>query len=144
MDQKSGIQISQRMFMQTVLVLFLLMMAAGVLTRVVPAGSYARVVVDGRETLVPGSFQFTTPPDYPIWRWFTAPLEVLAAPGSATIIVIIIFLLFIGGAFAILEKSGIIHAVLGRLVLRFQGRKVCPHAGNQLPVHVDGRLLWHL
>jgi uncharacterized ion transporter superfamily protein YfcC len=123
MDQKSGIQISQRMFMQTVLVLFLLMMAAGVLTRVVPAGSYAREVVDGRETLVPGSFQFTTPPDYPIWRWFTAPLEVLAAPGSATIIVIIIFLLFIGGAFAILEKSGIIHAVLGQLVIRFQGRK---------------------
>jgi uncharacterized ion transporter superfamily protein YfcC len=123
MKQRSGVQISQRMFMQTVMVLLFLMMAAGVLTCVVPAGSYARVDVDGRETLVPGSFQFTAAPDYPIWRWFTAPVEVLGAPGSATIIVIIIFLLFIGGTFAILEKSGIIHAVLGRLVIRFQGRK---------------------
>ncbi|MEN4101043.1 MAG: AbgT family transporter, partial [Anaerolineaceae bacterium] len=123
MEAGFGVQISRRMFIQTVLVLFLLMMAAGVLTRLVPAGMYARVDVNGRQTLVPGSFQFTPAPDYPVWRWFTAPVEVLGAPGSATIIVIIIFLLFIGGAFAILEKSGIIHAVLGHLVTRFQDRK---------------------
>jgi uncharacterized ion transporter superfamily protein YfcC len=123
MDQKSGVQISQRMFFQAVLVLFLLMMAAGVLTRLVPAGSYDRIEVDGRETLVPASFQYTSQPDYPVWRWFTAPIEVLGAPGSLTIIVIIIFLLFIGGAFAILEKSGIIHAVIGHLVTRFSGQK---------------------
>lgn len=123
MEARFGVQISRRMFIQTVLVLFLLMMAAGVLTRLVPAGMYARVDVNGRQTLVPGSFQFTPAPDYPVWRWFTAPVEVLGAPGSATIIVIIIFLLFIGGAFAILEKSGIIHAVLGHLVTRFQDRK---------------------
>jgi uncharacterized ion transporter superfamily protein YfcC len=123
MNQKSGVQISQRMFFQAVLVLFILMMAAGVLTRLVPAGSYDRVEVDGRETLVPASFQYTTQPDYPVWRWFTAPLEVLGAPGSLTIIVIIVFLLFIGGAFAILEKSGIIHAVIGHLVARFSGQK---------------------
>jgi uncharacterized ion transporter superfamily protein YfcC len=123
MQEKSGVQISQRMFIQTVVVLFILMMAAGLLTRVIPAGSYERVEVDGRETLVPDSFRYTGSSDYPVWRWFTAPVEVLGAPGNATIIVIIIFLLFIGGAFAVLEKSGIIHAVIGRLVTRFQGKK---------------------
>jgi hypothetical protein len=35
MDQKSGVQISQRMFIQAVVVLFILMMIAGVLTRVI-------------------------------------------------------------------------------------------------------------
>jgi uncharacterized ion transporter superfamily protein YfcC len=123
MDQKSGVQISQRMFVQAVVVLFILMMAAGVLTRVVPAGSYERIMVDGREMLVPDSFQYTDQMNYHVWRWFTAPIEVLAAPGSATVIVIILFLLMIGGAFAILEKSGIIHAVLGRMIARYQGRK---------------------
>jgi uncharacterized ion transporter superfamily protein YfcC len=117
------VQISQRMFFQAVLVLFIFMMAAGVLTRLVPAGAYARIEVDGRERLVPDSFQYTTQPDYPVWRWFTAPLEVLGAPGSLTVIVIIIFLLFIGGAFAILEKSGIIHAVIGGMIARYSGQK---------------------
>jgi uncharacterized ion transporter superfamily protein YfcC len=123
MDQKSGVQISQRMFFQAVAVLFILMMIAGVLTRVIPAGSYERIMLDGREMLVPDSFQYTDQMDYPVWRWFTAPVEVLAAPGSATVIVIILFLLMIGGAFAILEKSGIIHAVLSRMIARYQERK---------------------
>jgi uncharacterized ion transporter superfamily protein YfcC len=58
-----------------------------------------------------------------VWRWFLAPIEVLGAPGSLTIIVIIIFLLFIGGSFAVLEKSGLVRAILARIVARFGGRK---------------------
>lgn len=123
MVQKSGIQISQRMFIQSLVILFFLMLAAGVLTRLVPAGAYARLEIDGRETIDPASFQFTPRPDYPIWRWFLAPLEVLAAPGNLTIIVIIIFLLFVGGSFAILEKSGILHAAIARIIARFGARK---------------------
>jgi uncharacterized ion transporter superfamily protein YfcC len=123
MEQKSGVHISQRMFFQAALVLFLLMIAAGILTRTIPSGAYERTSVDGREMLVSHSFQYTAQSDYPVWRWLTAPVEVLAAPGNSTIIVIIIFLLFIGGAFAILEKSGIIHAVIGRIITRYSGQK---------------------
>jgi uncharacterized ion transporter superfamily protein YfcC len=123
MDQKAGAQISQRAFIQSLVILFVLMMVAGILTRVVPAGQYVRLQVDGREVIDPASFQFTERPDYPIWRWFTAPIEVLGAEGSLTVIVILIFLLFIGGAFAILEKSGIIRAAIGRIVRRFGDRK---------------------
>jgi uncharacterized ion transporter superfamily protein YfcC len=48
---------------------------------------------------------------------------VLGAEGNLVVIVIIIFLLFIGGAFAVLDKSGIVRALLGRIVRRFGGRK---------------------
>ena len=41
MDQKAGAQISQRAFIQSLVILFLLMMIAGVLTLVVPAGGIA-------------------------------------------------------------------------------------------------------
>ncbi len=123
MNQKSGVQISQRMFIQSVVILILLMITAGTLTRLIPAGAYTRLPLDGRETIDPNSFRFIDRPDYPIWRWFLAPLEVLAAPGSLTIIVIIIFLLFIGGSFAVLEKSGIVHAAIARIIARFGGRK---------------------
>jgi uncharacterized ion transporter superfamily protein YfcC len=123
MDQKAGAQISQRAFIQSLVILFILMIVAGILTRVVPAGQYARAQAEGREVIDPNSFQLIPCPDYPIWRWFTAPIEVLGAEGNLTIIVIIIFLLFIGGAFAVLEKSGIVKAVLGRIVQRFGGQK---------------------
>ncbi|MGB9673790.1 MAG: YfcC family protein, partial [Anaerolineales bacterium] len=123
MNNRAGVQINQRSFYQSLVILFIMMMAAGILTLTVPSGQYARVTVEGRELIDPQSFRFTGRPDYPIWRWFTAPIEVLGAPGNLTIITIIIFLIFIGGSFAILEKSGIMKAVLGRVIQRFSGQK---------------------
>jgi uncharacterized ion transporter superfamily protein YfcC len=123
MDTKAGAQISQRAFIQSLAILFLLMMIAGVLTLVVPAGRYTRIEVDGRETIDPASFRLTEKPDYPIWRWFVAPLEVLGSESGPTVIVIIVVLFFAGGAFAILDKTGTIRAFIGRIVRRFRERK---------------------
>ena len=80
MSEKSGAQISKKAFVQAVSVIFVLMMLAGILTRVIPAGQYARVEIDGRSVIDPTSFALVERPDYPIWRWFTAPFEVLAGP----------------------------------------------------------------
>ncbi len=123
MQQKAGAQISQRAFLQSLVILFVLMMAAGILTLVLPAGQYTRLEVDGRETIDPASFQFVERPDYPIWRWFVAPLEVLGSKSGLTVIVIIIVLFFAGGAFAVLDKTGTLRAFIGRVVRRFRERK---------------------
>jgi len=123
MEPKSGAQISARAFLQSVIILFVLMLAAGVLTLVVPAGSYARVMRDGREVIDPQSFRSIVRPDYPIWRWLTAPVEVLWGPDAVTIITIIVFLLMVGSSFAVLDKSGILKAVLSRIVQAFGGKK---------------------
>ena len=123
MSQRAGIQIGRRMFIQSVAILFLLMMVAGVLTLVVPAGQYTRITSDGREMIDPTSFRTIARPDYPIWRWCLAPLEVLVAPGNVTLIAIIVFLLFIGGSFAVLENCGLIHALLARIIARFAAHK---------------------
>lgn len=123
MEQKAGAQIGVRAFIQSVLILFILMMAAGVLTLVIPSGRYARIEVDGRETIDPASFQLTERPDYPIWRWFVAPIEVLGSESGLTVIVIIIVLFFAGGAFAVMDKTGTLRAFIGSIVRRFSGRK---------------------
>jgi uncharacterized ion transporter superfamily protein YfcC len=123
MEQKSGAQISRKAFVQSVLILLALMVIAGILTLVIPAGEYQRVEVDGRETIVPDSFAFTARPDYPIWRWFIAPFEVLTGPDSLTIIVITIFILMVGAAFAVMDRSGILKSALARIVNRFENRK---------------------
>lgn len=123
MEPQTSIRIGTRTFVQSLLILFALMVAAGILTRVLPAGAYNRVQVDGREVIDPASYHLVPHPDYPIWRWFTAPVEVLAAPGNLTVIVIIVFILFIGGAFTVLEQSGIVRALIGRIIRRFGHRK---------------------
>jgi len=98
-------------------------MIEGILTLVAPAGQYARLEVDGREAIDPNSFQFTEHPDYPIWRWFLAPLEVLGSESGLTVIVIIIVLFFAGGAFAVMDKTGTLRAFIGRIVRKYSGRK---------------------
>ena len=123
MNQKAGAQISTRAFLQSLAILFVLMMLAGSLTRLVPAGSYTRIQLEGRQTIDPLSFQTVPPPDYPVWRWFTAPIEVLWGPDALTIIVIIVTILLIGGSFAVLDKAGLMKAGLGRVVKAFAGRK---------------------
>jgi len=123
MEPKAGAQISRKAFIQSVLILLALMIVAGVLTRVVPAGSYARTIRDEREIIEPQSFRLVERPHYPIWRWLTAPVEVLWGPDALTIITIIIFILMIGSAFAVLDRSGILKAALARVVSTFGERK---------------------
>ncbi len=123
MDEKAGAQISQRAFIQSVVILFVLMILAGLLTRLLPAGTYERITVDGREMIVPGSYHLIPRPDYPVWRWLTAPLEVLWGPDAPIVIVIILFILMVGGAFAVLDASGILKAGIAVLVRRAGGKK---------------------
>ncbi|MEW6094590.1 MAG: SLC13 family permease [Chloroflexota bacterium] len=122
-ETKSGIQISKKAFIQAVAIIFALMLAAGILTRLVPAGEYARVEVDGRQVIDAESFTLTERPDYPVWRWFTAPFEVFAAEGSATVIGVILFILLVGIAFAVMDRSGILNYVIHKIVQRFGTRK---------------------
>ena len=49
MEQKAGAQISRKAVVQSLLILFGLMLAAGVLTWGVPASRYTRTAQDGRE-----------------------------------------------------------------------------------------------
>lgn len=123
MDEKAGAQIGKKAFIQSALILLLLMIVAGVLTRVLPTGSYERATVDDRLVIVPDSFQTTTGVQYSIWRWFTAPFEVLWGPDAMVVDTIIIFILLVSSAFAVLDKSGILKSALARIVKKFGKRK---------------------
>jgi uncharacterized ion transporter superfamily protein YfcC len=123
MESRAGAQISTKAFIQSVLILFVLMVIAGLLTQVIPAGSYARISQGEREVIDPDSFQLIDKPNYPFWRWFTAPFEVLGTSDGLIVIMIIIFILFVGGAFAILDHSGILKAGIAKIVQAFGGRK---------------------
>jgi uncharacterized ion transporter superfamily protein YfcC len=123
MEQKAGAQIGKKAFIQSLIILFILMMAAGVLSRIIPAGSYQRNIQEGREVIDPQSFHSIERPDYAIWRWFIAPLEVLTGADGVTIITLIVFILMVGVSFGLLDKSGILRAAIARIVKAFGGKK---------------------
>ncbi len=123
MEAKTPVTISRKAFLQSALVLLLLMLMAGVLTRLVPAGHFARIMIDGREVIDPASFHLIEQPEYPIWRWLTAPFEVLAGPDGFTIIVISIFVLCVAISFGMLESTGIVRTLISSVVRRFRDRK---------------------
>lgn len=125
----STLKIERRSYVLSVAILLILVIIAGILTSVIPQGAYTRVDVDGVVEIVPDSFRYIEGKPLPIYRWFTAPFEVLWGPDALVIWMIILFLLFIGGSFAILTKSGMIQRLIRRLVHRFKDSRFKLMAG---------------
>jgi uncharacterized ion transporter superfamily protein YfcC len=122
-SSNSSIKIGIKSFIMAFVILLALMVISGVLTKVIQPGTFDRNSIDGRAVVVAGSYHLTDIPDYPVWRWFTSPFEVLVRPGNLTVITIIIFLIFVGGAFTILEDGGVLKALLDVVVRRFKDKK---------------------
>ena len=123
MQQNETIRIGKKTFIFSTVVLLVLMIAAGVLTYILPAGSYDRAEINGTMQIVDGTYrELDTQPLSPI-RWLTAPFEVLAGPDGLTIIVIILFLLFLGGAFTVLNHSGALVYLVWLLGKKFSKRR---------------------
>ncbi len=123
MSENSSLKISARAFISSLMILLVLMIAAGALTYIIPTGSFERVEVDGNVSIVPDTFEFTEKGGYPVWRWFTAPAEVLISTDAVTVISIIVFIFIIGGVFTVLDKCGMLHYIMGVLVRRFSASK---------------------
>ena len=122
-SRESSIKIGGKAFLLSALIILALMIVSGILTKILPAGLYDRIVSEGRTLVVNGSYREIARPDYPFWRWFTAPFEILVGPESLTPIVLIIFIMVIGGSITILEQAGVMEALINSLVARFSKRK---------------------
>lgn len=116
---ESSIQISKNTFITALILLACLMLVAGILTRVIPTGSYEYETVDGIARVVDGTFEYTSMDQPAIWHWVTAPIEVLFSDDGAMVVVIIFFLMAVGTAFSLLEKSDVMSYVVSNIVRRF-------------------------
>lgn len=122
-ESRLNFQISKRNFISSASILFILMITSGIITRIIPNGTFERKVVDGREIIIPTSFSFIEGEKLPIYKWFTAPIDVLFSSDGLMIIAIILFILIIGGTFNVLEKSSIIKHMIGLIVKKFGKHK---------------------
>jgi uncharacterized ion transporter superfamily protein YfcC len=118
-NEQASLKIAKKTFLTALVILAALIIAVGILTQIIPTGSYDRVTADGRETIVQGSFHFTQAAKFPVWRWATAPVEVLWSADGPTIIVIVVFILAVSAAFSLLENSGVMSFAISKVVKKF-------------------------
>jgi len=115
------INITKKSFISVVLILLALIITAGILTYVIPAGEYARDILG---QIIPDTYsELPLDEGYPIWRWFTAPFEVLGSSDGISIIMISLFLVILGGTFTLMDKTGGIAVILKRLIARYKDKK---------------------
>jgi uncharacterized ion transporter superfamily protein YfcC len=101
----------------TLVLMFAMMIVALVLTWILPAGSFDTELNDaGREMVVPGTFETLDEeaPTLSPWSLFTVIPRALADAQG-----IIFFVLIIGGALAVVRRTGAIDALLARIIERF-------------------------
>lgn len=116
-----SLQISKKTFLASLAILFLLMVSAGILTHVLPQGSFQRVTEEGREMVAAGSYrQSDSQTPLPFYRVLTAPVEVLFSPDAGTVAGIILFLILISGAIGLLNQRGITTYTVQRAAGRFR------------------------
>jgi len=114
--------ISKRSFFSAIVILFILLMMAGLLTTVLPTGSYEYRDIDGIMQIVPDSFQYIEAEDLSILDWIKAPISVLFTDGNSVIIAIILFLMIIGGSIHIMNEVHVLDSLIAKIVKKFKNR----------------------
>ena len=122
-DSQSSVKISTKSFISSLVILVVLVLIAGVMTQIIPQGAFDRVIKDGREVIVSGSYHLVNEARYPLWHLITAPVEVLFSEDGLMISMIILFICAIGGSFAILQKSGVLTSTIALIVEKVKDHK---------------------
>ena len=103
--------------LNTLSIIFSIILLVTVMTWIVPSGAYDRVLTDGREVVVPGTYHAVASQPQGIFDVLKAPIN-----GFENTALVIAFLLIIGGVLAVIEKTGAIAAGIKEASLFF-GRK---------------------
>ncbi len=87
------------------------------LTWILPAGSFERVELNNREVVVPGTYQTVEAQPQGLGDFLMAPIKGFV--GAAQIIA---FVFLVGGAFAMLNRTGAVDAGLQHIIRRSEAR----------------------
>lgn len=116
-------QKKKREFPHTYVIIFAIIILAGIMTYILPAGQYDRVEItmpDGstRTVVDAETFHYVDPSPVP-------PFEIMQAvpKGLVAASEIVFFIFVVGGAFGIINSTGAILDGIGNLALKFKGRE---------------------
>lgn len=115
---KKLINISTKTFIGVAILLFLLMVAAIVMTFVLPKSEF---IYEGEKVI--GVTALSEKSGIPIWKGILSPFLLLGADGGIAIIMLCIFLLVIAGAFQAMNDNNGIKVIVSRIIKRFKDKK---------------------
>lgn len=119
--EKTLIDISFKTFIRVTVLLLALIATAVVMTYVIPAGRFG--------TLPDGSTDYTVyertddVSGISIWKGILAPVLVFGSEDGLTLIMLCVFLLVISAAFQVMNDTGGINALVGKVSERFKNRR---------------------
>ncbi len=118
---KAFSNINTKSFILVVSILTAILIVCGVLSYIIPQGAFLRNETTGE--IINGTYTQGSVEGIAIWRIITAPFRVFASEDSLTIIFICLFLLIMSGVFNLLEKTGGIRVIIGKMVNKFSSKK---------------------
>ncbi|MFA5526845.1 MAG: hypothetical protein WC992_08470, partial [Acholeplasmataceae bacterium] len=114
------LKISKKAFLNVLYILLGLIVVAGIITLIIPAGNYDR---DTSGRIIDGTYHLISDVNYPIWRWILAPFEIFGSSDAISILMIGLFLLILGGTFTVMDQTGGIRVIIKRLIVTFKDHK---------------------
>ena len=103
----------------TFTIIFLLIVLMAILTWIVPSGEFSREDVEGRMVVVPGTYQSVESNPQGFADVFKAPIE-----GFIDSAEVVGFVLIVGGAFGIVNRTGAIEAGIASVISKFKGKEL--------------------
>jgi uncharacterized ion transporter superfamily protein YfcC len=100
-----------RTFPDTLVIILGIMVVFIILTWIVPAGQFERMELNGRQVIVPGSYQRLEAAPQGIGAFLQAPIKGFIAAAQ-----IVAFVFLVGGAFSIVTRTGAIDAGLQNII----------------------------
>lgn len=118
LKKNSPLEGKKRATPNTILIILFIILAACVLTWIIPAGEYVRLKdANGNTMIDPSQFSFVgRTPVNPL----TIPNHIVE--GFADGIDLFLCILFSGGAFQLVNRSGALHSIIAKLVRKFSNK----------------------
>jgi len=81
-------------------------------------------MVDGQETIVNGTYKLIENPTVlPVWKWFTAPVEVLFSSDGPLVVFVIFLSVMVGGIYYVLDKADVLKRMIAWIYRKFGKQK---------------------
>jgi len=102
----------------TLVLIYSMVILTIIATWIIPGGEYERVEKDGRTITLADSFEFIDRQPQGLGTLFISPIK-----GFIEAAYIIVFIFVVGGAFAVIQKTGAVTAFIHNLALKFGQKK---------------------
>ncbi|MDD4077708.1 MAG: Na+/H+ antiporter NhaC family protein [Bacilli bacterium] len=120
MNKDQIIKINKRSFITVCIILIALILFSYLLTYLIPKGYYP---VDETGHVLSDHYLPLEGTGYSFGKLITAPFRLLASRDGLIVIVIAVFIVIVGGAFNVMDKTKGISSIIGYLITKYRKRK---------------------